>query len=129
VVLFGHNQRRSPRFERGEIERLELARLSLEEVQEDPEAAAREALQHVGQYGRYASHLDVDVVDFTDAPLSEHPSRDAGLKLEEMLRALKVLASGTGLVAITLAELNAHNAAADNGLPERFAASFTEALV
>jgi arginase len=58
-------------------------------------------------------HLDVDVIDFTDAPLSEHPSRNAGLKLEEMLRALKVLASGSGLVAITLTELNPHNAAAD----------------
>jgi arginase len=51
----------------------------------------------------YAIHLDVDVVDFTDAPLSEHPSRNTGLKLDEMLRALRVLASGPGLVAITLA--------------------------
>jgi arginase family enzyme len=72
---------------------------------------------------RFAIHLDVDVVDFTDAPLSEHPSRNTGLKLDEMLRALRVLASGPGLVAITLAELNPHNAAADDGLLERFAAS------
>ena len=50
--------------------------------------------------------LDVDVVDFTDAPLSEHPSRNVGLKLDEMLSALTVLASGSGLVGITLAELN-----------------------
>jgi arginase len=45
-----------------------------------------------------------------------------------MLRALRVLASGPGLVAITLAELNPHNAAADDGLLERFAAVFANAI-
>ena len=128
VVLFGHNQRQSTRFERGEIERLSLARKSLEEVRADPEAAAREALQHVEQFDHYAIHLDVDVVDFTDAPLSEHPSRNAGLKLDEMLSALEVLSSGTGLVSITLAELNPHNAGADQGLLDRFTTAFAQAL-
>jgi arginase family enzyme len=69
----------------------------------------------------------VDVVDFTDAPLSEHPSRNVGLKFDEMIRALKVLAFAPGLVAITLTELNPHNAAADTGLLERFAASSADA--
>ena len=45
-----------------------------------------------------------------------------------MLRALKILASGPGLVAITLTELNPHNAASDEGLLERFAASFAETM-
>jgi len=63
-----------------------------------------------------------------NAPLSEHPSRNTGLKLDQMLRALKDLASGPGLVAITLAELNPHNAAADDGLLERFAASLAKAI-
>lgn len=45
-----------------------------------------------------------------------------------MLRALRVLASGPGLVAIILAELNPHNAAADDGLLERFAAAFAHAI-
>jgi hypothetical protein len=99
VVLFGHNRRQSTRFERNEIERLDLARLSMEEVQEEPERAAGQALQHVARHNHYAIHLDVDVVDFTDAPLSEHPSRNAGIKLDMMLRALSVLASAKGLVA------------------------------
>jgi arginase len=77
----------------------------------------------------YVIHLDADVVDFTDAPLSEHPSRNTGLKLDEMMRALKVLAAGPGLVAITLTEVNPHNAASDEGLLERFVASFAEAIV
>jgi arginase len=129
VVLFAHGLAHSTRFERGAIERLGLARLALEEVQGDPEGAARRALELLANRSdRYAIHLDVDVVDFTDAPLSEHPSRNTGLKLDQMLRALKVLASGPGLAAITLAELNPHNAAADDGLLERFAASFADAI-
>jgi arginase len=129
VVLFAHGRSHSTRFERGEIERLGLARVALEEVREDPEGAARRALDLLAaRSDRYAIHLDVDVVDFTDAPLSEHPSRNTGLKLNAMLQALKVLASGPGLVAITLAELNPHNAAADDGLLERFAAWLADAI-
>jgi arginase len=129
VVLFAHGRSHSTRFERGEIERLALARVALEEVREDPEGAAGRALELLAaRSDRYAIHLDVDVVDFTDAPLSEHPSRNTGLKLNVMLRALRVLASGPGLVAITLAELNPHNAAVDDGLLERFAASLADAI-
>jgi arginase len=129
VVLFAHALSHSTRFERGQIERLGLARVALEEVRSDPEGAASQALQLLANRSdHYAIHLDVDVVDFTDAPLSEHPSRNTGLKLDEMLRALRVLASGPGLVAVTLAELNPHNAAADDGLLERFAAALADAI-
>jgi arginase len=129
VVLFAQDPSHATRFERAEVERLGLARVALDEVRDDPEAAARRALSLLaGRSDRYLIHLDVDVVDFTDAPLSEHPSRNAGLKLDEMLRALKVLASAPGLVAITLTELNPHNAAADDGLLERFAADFAATI-
>jgi arginase len=129
VLLFAQSLSHATRFERGEIERLGLARIALEDVRGDPEGAARRALESVAtRSDRYAIHLDVDVVDFTDAPLSEHPSRNTGLKLDEMLAALKVVASGPGLVAITLTELNPHNAAADEGLLERFVSSFAGAI-
>jgi arginase len=129
VVLFAHSQSDATRFERGQIDRLGLARIALEDVRNDPEAAARHALELVAaRSSGYVIHLDVDVVDFTDAPLSEHPSRNTGLKLDEMLSALRILASAPGLVALTLAELNPHNAAADHGLLERFTASFADAI-
>ena len=95
VVSFAHGMSHSTRFERGAIERLGLVRVGLEEVRIDPEAAVRRALEIIGERSDgYAIHLDVDAVDFTDAPLSEHPSRNAGLELNHMLRALRVLASG-----------------------------------
>jgi hypothetical protein len=72
-----------------------LARIAVEDVRGDPEGAAHQALDLVAtRSDRYAIHLDVDVVDFTDAPLSDHPSRNTGLKLDQMLRALKILTSG-----------------------------------
>jgi arginase len=128
-VLFAQSPSHATRFERAEIERLGLTRMPVDAVRDDPEHAARRALELLrSRSDRYVLHLDVDVVDFTDAPLSEHPSRNSGLKLAEMLSALRVLASDPGLVAITLTELNPHNAAADDGLLERFAASFADAI-
>jgi arginase len=44
VVLFAHSERRATRVERGEIERLGLARVTLEDVRADPEDAAHRAL-------------------------------------------------------------------------------------
>jgi arginase len=129
VILLGHSQSDATRFERGEIERLGLARVGLEDVRNDPEAAAGQALEFLAtRSDRHVIHLDVDVVDFTDAPLSEHPSRNTGLKLDTMLSVLRILASAPGLLAITLAELNPHNAAADDGLLTRFAPSFVDAI-
>jgi arginase len=129
AVLFAQDSSHATRFERAEIERLGIARIALDDVRADPEGAAREALALVAaRSDRYLIHLDTDVVDFTDAPLSEHPSRNAGLELDEMLAALNVLASDPGLVAITLTELNPHNAASDSGLLERFAGSFASAI-
>jgi arginase len=129
VVLFAHSRSDSTRFEREQIERLDLASITVDDVRNEPQAAAHKALQLLAdQADHYLLHLDVDVIDFTDAPLSEHSSRNTGVTLDTMLAALKVLASGPGLTAITLTELNPHNAAAADGLLERFAARFANAL-
>jgi hypothetical protein len=74
----------------------------LEDVLVGPEDAAYRAFDLLcSRSERYVIHLDVDVVGFTDAPLSKHPARNVALKLDEMLSALKVLASVPGLAAIT----------------------------
>lgn len=129
VVLFGHGRGQSTRFERSQIVQLGLARVPVEDVASDPEGAARRALDLIAERaGRYAIHLDVDVVDFTDAPLSEQTARNTGLKLDEMIRALRVLSSRPGLTAITLTELTPRNAAVEDGLLERFTSSFATAI-
>src|SRR5215208_5003538 len=129
VVLFGHGRAQATGWERNQIKRLDLARFAVEDVAIDPEAVAADALRLLkSRAERYVIHLDVDVVDFTDAPLSEHTSRNTGLPLGVMFRALKVLAAGEGLVAITVTELNPKNAAAEDGLLERFTESLAAAI-
>jgi len=129
IVLVGQDRSRATKFERRQIDELGLPLVAADEVRANPQAAAGRALDLLTtRASRYAIHLDVDVVDFTDAPLSEHPSRNVGIKLDEMFSALSVLASGPGLVGVTLAEMNPHNAASDKGLLDRFAARFAEAI-
>jgi arginase len=129
VVLFGHGRAQATGWERNQIKRLDLARFAVEDVATDPEAVAEAALGLLASRAeRYLIHLDVDVVDFTDAPISEHTSRNTGLPLGVMFRALKVLAAGDGLAAITVTEINPKNAAAEDGLLERFAESLAAAI-
>jgi arginase len=129
VVLFGHGRAQATGWERNQIKRLDLARFAVEDVAIDPEAVAADALELLASRAdRYVIHLDVDVVDFTDAPLSEHTSRNTGLPLGVMFRALKVLATGHGLAAITVTEITPMNAAAEDGLLERFAESLAVAI-
>ena len=129
VVLFGHGRAQATGWERNQIKRLDLARFAVEDVAIDPEAKTADALELLaGRAARYVIHLDVDVVDFTDAPLSEHTARNTGLPLGVMLRALKALAAGHSLPAITVTELNPKNAAAEDGLLERFAESLAAAI-
>ncbi len=51
-------------------------------------------------------HFDVDVVEFTDAPLSENVGRGEGVPLDAALAAFAVLARDPRLAAVTLTELN-----------------------
>ena len=51
-------------------------------------------------------HFDVDVVEFTDAPLSENVGRGEGVPLDTALAAFAVLVGDPRLAAVTLTELN-----------------------
>ena len=129
VVLFGHGMDQATAWERAQIERLGVARVPVEEVRDDAESAARRALAVVrSRFDRYIVHLDVDVIDFTDAPLSENTGRNIGLPFDSAMAALRGLLSDGGLAAVTIAELNPAHAAAEDGLLERFAAALAQAM-
>ena len=80
------------------------------------------------RFDRYVVHLDVDVIDFTDAPLSENTGRNIGLSFDAAMDALRGLLSDDGLAALTIAELNPAHAMAEEGLLERFTASVAQSL-
>jgi arginase len=73
-------------------------------------------------------HFDVDVIDFTDVPLSENTGRNEGLAYADALRALARLLTSPKLAGLTITELNPDHAAAVPGSLERFAAAVGERL-
>jgi arginase len=106
-----------------------VRRVPVQVVSTGPVPAAQGAVAAMeASYDRYLVHLDVDVIDFTDAPLSENTGRGIGLPFETALAALDALVASDRLAALTVTELNPQHAAADDGLLERFASSLAAAL-
>ena len=84
-----------------------LATVPVDEVAADPEGAAARALALLEpRCDRLLVHFDVDVVDFTDTPLSENAGRNEGLAFDTALRALDVLLASPRWPALTITELN-----------------------
>jgi arginase len=121
VVLLGWDEGQSADFERAAIERRALAVVPVDEVAAGPEQAtlrARKLLE--ARCDRLLVHFDVDVIDFTDFPLSENTGRNEGLAYDDAIRALRVLLASPLLAGLTITELNPDHA--EPGALERFAA-------
>lgn len=97
VVLFGHDDANATDWERERIGRLRLRRVPVDKVAADPVAGARRAVGSIeAGHERYVVHLDVDVIDFTDAPLSENTGRNMELSLATAMTALRAVGLGAG---------------------------------
>jgi arginase len=125
VALFGYRPDQLTQHELEELERLGLQRVTSEEVAADPEGAAARVLTLAE---RLVVHFDVDVIDYTDAPLSEARDRNIGLSLDSALRALTVLMRSERVAALTITELNPDHAEEDGSTLRRFAAGIAAAL-
>ena len=78
----------------------------------DPAGAARAALDHLPP-GPLAVHLDVDVLDFIDAPLAENTDcRNTGPTLDQAVEALQLAARDPRVRALSIGELNPTRCAA-----------------
>jgi arginase len=129
VLLFGWGPEQATPFEREAVDRRGLLVVPVDQVAADPEAAAAHALDMLEpRCDRLLVHFDVDVIDFTDVPLSENTGRNEGLAYASALRALARLLTSPKLAALTITELNPHHAAAVPGSLERFAAAVGERL-
>ena len=78
--------------------------------------------------GPYLVHFDVDVIDFSDAPLSENTGRGIGISFADAFAALDLLLAGDGWLGLTVTELNPHHGAEDGSDVERFAERLAGAL-
>ena len=127
VVLLGWDNGQATEFERAAIERHGLVVVPVDEVAAGPERAATRAREMLEERcDRLLVHFDVDVIDFTDFPLSENTGRNEGLGYDDAIRALRALLADPRLAGITITELNPDHA--EPGALERFAADLGAAF-
>jgi len=94
----------------------------------DPAGVATAALDHLPA-GPLAVHVDVDVLDFTDAPLAESTGgRNTGPTLDQAAEALTAAAQDQRMRALSIGELNPTRCAGDFAALPRFVASLARIL-
>ena len=125
VLFVGRQEDQTEPGEREAIERLGLESIMVEEVAADPRAAAARACE---RFDRYLVHFDVDVVDFTDMPLSENTGHGIGLPFAAACAALEVLVAGSGFAGLTVTEHNPAHGAEDGSTTAALAAALQRAL-
>jgi arginase len=129
VLLFGWGVEQATAFEREQVERLGLSVVPVDAVAADPEGAAMAACALMEERcGRVLVHFDVDVIDFTDVPLSENVGRNEGLAYEHALRALEALLAPACVAGVTVTELNPDHTEAGADTLERFAERLARAV-
>ncbi len=129
VLLFAWGPERATAFEREAIERRGISVVAVDEVAADAEGAAARARELIeDRCDRLLVHFDVDVIDFTDVPLSENWGRNEGLAYDQALRALDVLLASPRLAGLTITELNPDHTEQGAHSVERFAAAIAASL-
>jgi arginase len=129
VVVFAWGPEQAQPGEREAIERLSIDVVQVDEVAADPAAAAARALALLeDRADRLLVHFDVDVVDFTDTPLSENPGRNEGLAYEAAMAALEALLGSPMLAGLTITELNPDHVEEGAGSIERLARDLASGL-
>jgi arginase len=93
----------------------------------DPEAAGRKALAALAGSTPMVVHFDVDVVDSGDLPLGNFPHYNSGVRLDDVVRCLRVLLADPSCAALVLTEVNP-TYDADGSQLDRYIAGLTSAL-
>jgi arginase len=115
-------------WEREQADRLALRVTTSQALAADPAAAALTALSQLPP-GPLALHLDVDVMDFIDAPLAENTDcRNTGPTLDQVTEALTAAARDQRMRALSIGELNPTRCAGDPDALARFVASVVRIL-
>jgi arginase len=129
VLLFGWGPEQATPFEREVIERRGIEVVSAANVAADPEGAATRARRSIeSRVDRVLVHFDVDVIDFTDTPLSENWGRNEGLSFDHALRALDAVLASPQLAGLTITELNPDHAERGAGAIARLAEAVAQSL-
>jgi arginase len=129
LVLLGTGPEQGTAAEREAIAARALRPIGVDELRADPAAAARAALERATAGGRrFLVHFDVDVIDFSDVPLSENTGRGIGVSFDAAIAALEVLLAHEALLGLTVTELNPHHGAQDGSDVARLVRALAGAL-
>jgi arginase len=128
IVLLGFDAAQATAGERERVERHGLAVVPVERVAADPAGAAARALALLAGCDRLAVHFDVDVIDFTDAPLSENTGRNIGVTQDQAFGALTAVLEDPRVSALTITELNPSHGAEDGTTLTAFVENLVAAL-
>ena len=128
MAWLGVEPRLATDWEREQAARLGLYVVTSQALAADPARAAEAALDRLPA-GPLAVHIDVDVLDFTDAPLAEDTGgRNTWPTLGQAERALTLAARDPRMRALSIGELNPTRSAGDPGALPRFADSIARIL-
>lgn len=115
-------------WERRQAAELELFSCDSDSFASDPEASTAACLDALPD-GPLAVHLDVDVLNFTDAPLAENTDgRNTGPNLDQLSAALAVVADDARLRALSIGELNPTRSVGEPDVIRRFVAVIARML-
>jgi arginase len=129
VVLLAWDPEQATAFEREVIDRRRIRTLPVDEVAKAPERAAARAHEMLaGSCDRVLIHFDVDVVDFTDMPLSENTGRNEGLAYVDAIQVLLGLLDSPRVAGLTITELNPDHAEEGSGSIARLAAAIADGV-
>jgi arginase len=128
VAWVGVDDRYATEWERAEARELGLHVISSEALAHDPVASAAASLAHLPD-GPLAVHLDVDVLDFTDAPLAENTDgRNSGPSLDQLTVALRIAAQDVRFRSLSIGELNPTRSAGDSDAIPCFVTSIASVI-
>jgi arginase len=128
VAWLGVKPRLATQWEREQADQLGLRVTTSRALAADPAATALAALSQLPA-GPLALHLDVDVMDFVDAPLAENTDcRNTGPTLDQAAEALTTAARDPRMRALSIGELNPTRCAGDPDALPRFISSIARIL-
>lgn len=129
VTLVGWGPEQATEFERERIRELGLEVFDVAAVAADPAGTTRRAVASLeSRCERVVVHCDVDLVDFTDTPLSENWGRNEGLPFDSFLASLRTALEAPRLAAVTLTELNPDHTEPGTNAIERLARTLADGL-
>ena len=115
-------------WERDQASRLGLHRTTSDALAADPATSAGEALAFLPA-GPLVVHFDVDVLDFTDAPLAENTDgRNTGPSLDQAATALAVATRDPRFRGMSVGELNPTRSVGDPDALPRFVATIARVM-